>query len=833
MSELSNDYMDNSDGRLNTGAFDQDSADDNTYSGITNDALVEFATELAQEIGLLALTESRSRITAPASNARMDQWNSGSCSDHPVDFTIEDYRNAPSSDSDSEQNDFEGEADEPRPVPSGEDRPAKIDLIAREQQRVQDRFNTRFEKFDLVELERMVAGWERSNDSVFLAIEGHRELIKRYDCRLQQEDFKRAVESIESLQHSLEAGKEITVGPDGKPTLSEVPLTEERRYQIHVAIASDFGVMERQVTSRMALFAALRSANQFASAEDCLVEAKSMSDRLPINLIRKEQKLLVDDLTNTSSSRRRQEMQVQAEHLMGTDAASGMIKLPLTTRTTLAQFYLGTQVHTQPDARGEHSLSITFGGTNSFKPDKAYEIANEMRAKTKEILGFDPLDKGQAGRNPAACSLFGALVEVFDNPDKFNIYNVVERHSAENIRNALRESTKTHSMLLDVGTVALVGTTMALSRSQKVAAMFERSLGGYANGGARIAGAAAAAVASPLYRHYGYELVTGTNESWVDTGVHVLGSVAAAEVGSRIVGRGSMFVGGPASGPGRFHAFDKTTSAQWYAHHGYETTGKLAGVLERAGFQSEAKILAELAPTTSITSEQALRAIEAAELTHARVGTVAAAISGQTKAAERIGHTAIQREVAESNLSSAVLATPQQLARSRSLRGFGGAAATATIYNSTSTAWDIHNTRTNRETGQKYSILEALQEAHLPTVDTGVSRGADMTASVLLGTAGESLLAGKLLKTGAIYSYSPAQSQMRTLFHNTPVSPLAWNNWGARAFSGPTLGGAGTLGATLFAPAAGSFLSDTDRSVQYQEMWKNIQTPITDMPRQR
>jgi len=82
--------------------------------------------------------------------------------------------------------------------------------------------------------------------------------------------------------------------------------------------------------------------------------------------------------------------------------------------------------------------------------------------------------------------------------------------------------------------------------------------------------------------------LTGVNESWTDSAVHVAGSLAAAEVGGRLSGRGS-FLTGSTAGPRQFALMDTKASAEFYAREGYGTTGKLMDLLKSQGYLNESE----------------------------------------------------------------------------------------------------------------------------------------------------------------------------------------------------------------------------------------------------
>jgi hypothetical protein len=152
------------------------------------------------------------------------------------------------------------------------------------------------------------------------------------------------------------------------------------------------------------------------------------------------------------------------------------------------------------------------------------------------------MDKEQAGKDPAVASLFAGLTDVFDHPDRYNLYRVTDAFQVDNIKQQLKQESTLASTLLDLGIAVEAGLAMAVSRNPRVIAALGRS-------SAYTAGLTTAVGGGLIGRHYGYKALTGIDESWIDSGIHVGASLAAAEVGSISLGRNSLLVGTGAIGP--------------------------------------------------------------------------------------------------------------------------------------------------------------------------------------------------------------------------------------------------------------------------------------------
>ncbi len=477
-------------------------------------------------------------------------------------------------------------------------------------------------KFKDVSLEKLMELARRS-ENLNEGKELYEEVIKRHDLVFNKDAVKQSKESIAILTRALQEGKGIVRGADGRPAIADEPLNNETRFAFHTAVVRDLQFMSEQVAVRQEFAMFMRHHKQFKDSERLTLEARERADALPIDEMKLEIKQLAKDVLMEPNAEKRQMMQAAALFLNGDNSDNGAIKLPINTRKVLAQLYLGTEVTVKDGV-----AKVEFGKNSGFKPDKAFEVSKEVREKTQEILGFDPLAPEHQARNPHAAALFGANLEIFANPQKFDLFRLVDANQVESITKELRSSSAAESILLDIGVVAFVALTLAMSRNERVVAAAERVLGKSAPAVSKIGGYAIAGAGAPLLRHYGYEALTGVPETWTDSAVHVVGSLAAAEVGSRILGRGSIILqtGGRTPAP-LLREMDRGTAAAWYSSQGFETTGKFADFLGANGLSTEAKAFDALAANTPLTSEAGVAAIGEAGLAHAKVSQVARIIA--------------------------------------------------------------------------------------------------------------------------------------------------------------------------------------------------------------
>jgi tetratricopeptide (TPR) repeat protein len=530
----------------------------------------------------------------------------------------------------------------------------------------------------------------------------YKELIARYDAGLNAKDFEEAIPSMALLTEALKQGKDIKDGPNGTRILSDEPLTPERRWRFHKAIFGDMQMMNEQVRIRMEYAQFLKASGQFKDAETMGLEARDKAEALAkprqvdgksvriVDFMNQEAAKLVDDMNQISDPQKRQEMQVAYIVLKGRDVDSGAIKTPINTNKFLAQLYLGTEIIPKLNSKGEIEgiQDIKFGQSSAFKPQKAIDPAQRALQYTRDILGVDPLDAKTAKENPGVASLFGVLADVLDKPEKYKLYVakggetyvdeegktrtlktnelygkndagvpiLIDLHSVDNLKKQIKKDSTFDSVLIDAGIAVAVIGTIALSRNPKVAAFFEKSMGPVGNVAGKVvkvSGYVAPFAAIPA-RNTLFRMATGADESWTDSTVHVVGSLAAAEVGGRLSGRGS-FLTGATSGPRQFALMDAKGSAQFLERNNVGTTGELMDLLKRQGYLNEAKAFTNMPRGTKFfdaagkLEPQVASAFEKAQLTGARTGSIAEAVMKDAKLASGVKAPELTARIAQAD----------------------------------------------------------------------------------------------------------------------------------------------------------------------------------------
>lgn len=380
-----------------------------------------------------------------------------------------------------------------------------------------------------------------SESSFQTAKQAHLEIIRRFDEMYAPEyDEKQSRKLTKVFLQALKEGKSLEAGPDGCIVSKSAPLSPEDRLQIHSALSKSLLITAQKAASKLDCANFMRANNQFKDAETFALKAKMNADELPIDSLKELSKQLTMDIALYDDPRKRSNMLRIASQLSG-DRNESAEMLPIQIRKFLVTHYLGTEIK-----RDGNSLSVKFGKTTGFDFDRAFQMVKETEAKNVEILGFDSTDGKQARQDPEMDALRAGFNEILGNPQK---YNLADSPKVEQIQKELKNTTL-ESMVTDAGVVALTATILAASRTRRMQGGIENVLGRLSPGAevhavriSKIAGFSGAALSAPLARHYGYKALSGVEESWSDTALHVAGSLATAELGTRIAGNRSMFTG--------------------------------------------------------------------------------------------------------------------------------------------------------------------------------------------------------------------------------------------------------------------------------------------------
>lgn len=611
-----------------------------------------------------------------------------------------------------------------------------------------------------------------------------KDVIEKYDGALSSEEMTNVIPALALRLQVLKEGKEVAQAQDGSLVFTDQDLTEERRLAMHSDLRTVMTVAHQQISYRHELAAMLWRDGKYADSEKYALEAAQKAEQLmqPIEFNGKKIRMIdlmniegaqaVSDLSKISDPEAQQDLQNFNLLLKGTNAGTGSLNLPIITQKFLSMLYLGskltenrtyfTETKNAPD-------DVRFGLTSAFKPQKAYEAAEKARQLTKDIYGFDPMSADSPKGDPTLSSLFAGMYEIVENADKYQLFrdddkngkpDLIDNNTAQVIQDRIRKMSKFDSRALDIGLIILTIASAKAGRSAKAATIFEKiGFGKYSAVAAKTTGLTLATVGTVPARHFGYEVLTGQQETWGESLVHAGGSLLTAELGSRALGTGSVLSPTSRVGSTAYAKFDALASARLIekGRGNINNTGALAQHLTKNGFIREGKIMEKLPAETALTSEKGLAAIQEARLTHDRLATLAQTLLPESsnlfiKAGKGIGRTAATMEGSARYMFKPInpeTATPFTLMRARWAAPIKGTAVGASIYNSTAEAIDYTN-EVNDKTGKKYTFLEAVKEANLPSQDPSLPAYQQLLLSGVFGTPGQALFGPLSMEMGAI-----------------------------------------------------------------------------------
>ncbi|MDZ4833346.1 MAG: hypothetical protein SGJ27_06050 [Candidatus Melainabacteria bacterium] len=225
--------------------------------------------------------------------------------------------------------------------------------------------------------------------------DAHKEVIARADKELPLKEVKTAVESIGVLQNALEAGKKVKLDEHDKPVLSDKELSPQDRWNYHQAIAADLITMNQQITARTEFSNFLRTTGQSAESDKMSAEAIELSDKIPTDLVQRQAKSAAQ-FSNSLGGEGETGATLGSFAQFLTHPTYGLDKLAVSTRKDIASGNLGLKAEPTRNFLGikDGGIDLTFGKEKLFNSDRAFELAKELRQKTIEITGKDPITSG-------------------------------------------------------------------------------------------------------------------------------------------------------------------------------------------------------------------------------------------------------------------------------------------------------------------------------------------------------------------------------------------------------------------------------------------------------
>jgi len=189
-------------------------------------------------------------------------------------------------------------------------------------------------------------------------------------------------QTIEKLENALETGKYKD------DSGAEHQVTVQDRLDAHQAIVTMLDSARAPFMARMIYANELKRAHEYGDAEKVMLELRLVTDKLPIEAIKKEANLLKID-----SARPGMPPGLQKQWNDAADSLKEMAMSPIRSRYDLIRFYLAggktPEGGTVGDVYLDDNKKTVTVDTKILKPEKAAEIINETVKREKELLGFD------------------------------------------------------------------------------------------------------------------------------------------------------------------------------------------------------------------------------------------------------------------------------------------------------------------------------------------------------------------------------------------------------------------------------------------------------------
>lgn len=674
------------------------------------------------------------------------------------------------------------------------------------------------------DLKDLRAGFAASPDRINSGKAAFDEIIKRYDQAIP--DSKQIQKEIRDVQDIMKSGKNPETGET---------LDEATRLALHQRLISTYDVLSMQVTLRMLYGKYLDRTGFSESGEKVLLKAKELSDNIDQDTLKRQIDLMDSDMQTSVDPKARETLKNWSLALSGEGTESGVTKLPLISRKALVQLYLGAQpvisdVLEPQDKESGKIMTIKYGFGTVFRPDRAFALIQETAEKTKSIMGFDPLDPNNAGRDVTLTSLYGGINEILKQPEHYNLNAVMKTNSIETLQKQVKHSFGGHNMFIDIaaGAVGLLvaarlGRPMALGLLTKAPSLAAA---------ARPIALATGLGAGASVRHVTFPMITGQEESLTESAVHAAGGMGLVALGSKALGRSEIFSGvksNPVSG--LFWKVDANATAQVLSKHGLETTGKVSEFLMKRGLANQAKHLAALPEEMLISDAKAVEALQAANL-HGRniAGLAGELLHTGNKSGSRAPLTFLKERFSPFAIEPSA-ASLKTFVRARGASNFYGALAGLGFYNSTATAYDLTDTM-NGETGKPYTFVEAVQEANFPFIPGNEPWWLKGARSTWGGTVGQALEASWIMgATGLLPSLRrvPSLGFRGTLSQLNPIRLADRLEATSLVSNSPTLSSLWT--ATRISALTAMHRNDktAEDKVRFQRLLEMSQKPIVDV----
>ncbi len=236
----------------------------------------------------------------------------------------------------------------------------------------------------------------------------YEELIKRYDARLPDRDFDKAIAMMSEIQKSK-------------------PASDSEIIPSHQTFAEVAGKIQDQIRVRQEFAGILKRAGMFDEARDMGLQAEAKAQRLvkkvrvgnedvvPVELIRKESDRCVESFSKIENGKERAALnQIVVDKYMGQEM--GLVYAPRRTAMLVAEASLGTNVDWSKDVS-----AAKIENPDVLDLQKAYEAASRARNHAIQVQGYDPLEGTQNFRpngQPSEAGLFDLMIRTIDGAER-------------------------------------------------------------------------------------------------------------------------------------------------------------------------------------------------------------------------------------------------------------------------------------------------------------------------------------------------------------------------------------------------------------------------------
>lgn len=228
-----------------------------------------------------------------------------------------------------------------------------------------------------------------------------------------------------TVQTAIEQNKHLDFDEQtGNISVSNKPPEEGEVHKLNSDMRLYLERLALPINGRINLRNLLEGAGDVAGVEKVLSEASEKSRDLPTDLIKRQISSTVELLKTLPKEANREAYEEYLRFLADPD--SGLLTLSDQVQKIEMQHYTGAAPVIAFDAKGSITgvVDMRFGAGQRFDPEKAFEIAQQIREQSIKTWGKDPLTSGDKEGSQFFPSQYSTL-----DFDKNNIYAVAEQLS--------------------------------------------------------------------------------------------------------------------------------------------------------------------------------------------------------------------------------------------------------------------------------------------------------------------------------------------------------------------------------------------------------------------